>query len=201
MRDGAFSGGWTVRLRMAKMEMNCSKETRIIEASLGFLGKVAFLWPTNYWLAIDILNGAVQCKWELRLVALSSTMSLAFSSLSLIFSLRLQFRFPHHQAAMIVALRQAVDYLLVRAATTPSTIAEPTHADERILNVIKSLSRANAGSFGVSRGGGNQFQPRGRPLPGWVQLLASFSLVLHHFCTTYVREATMTWKWSSVLYA
>jgi len=78
----------------------------------------------------------------------------------------LQFRFPHHQAAMIVALRQALDYLLVRAATTPSTIAEPTHADERILNVIKSLSRANAGSFGVNRGGGNQFPPRGRPLPG-----------------------------------
>lgn len=99
--------------------------------------------------------------------AFSPGLSLTFVSPSLIFfSLRLRFRFPHHQAAMIVALRQAVDYLLVRAATTPSTIAEPTHADERILNVIKSLSRANAGTFGVSRGGGNQFQPRGRPLPG-----------------------------------
>lgn len=117
-----------------------------------------------------------------------------FSLLVFFFSLRLRFRFPHHQAAMIVALRQAVDYLLVRAATTPSTIAEPTHADERILNVIKSLSRANAGTFGVSRGGGNQFQPRGRPLPGWVQLLVSSSLVL---CTTYVRDATKT-KWSNV---
>ena len=89
-----------------------------------------------------------------------------FISLPLIFTVRLQFRFAHHQAAMIVALRQALDYLLVRAATTPCTIAEPTHSDERILNVIKSLSRANAGSFGVSRGGGNQFPPRGRPLPG-----------------------------------
>lgn len=94
-----------------------------------------------------------------------STADVCFS-LPLVFILRLQFRFPHRQAAMIVALRQALDYLLVRAATTPSTIAEPTHSDERILNLIKSLSRANAGSFGVGRGGGNQFQPRGRPLPG-----------------------------------
>ncbi|XP_078384818.1 ATP-dependent RNA helicase A protein-like [Oculina patagonica] len=78
----------------------------------------------------------------------------------------LQFRFPHHQAAMIVALRHALDYLLVHAATTPPKIAEPSHTDERILNVIKSLSRANAGSFGVSRSGGHQFQPRGRPPPG-----------------------------------
>lgn len=76
----------------------------------------------------------------------------------------LQFRFAHHQAAQIVALRHALDYLLVRTATTPSIIAEPTHMDEKILHVIKSLSRANAGSFGVGRGG-NQFQQRGPP-PG-----------------------------------
>lgn len=77
----------------------------------------------------------------------------------------LQFRFAHRQAAMIVALRQALDFLLVRAATNPATIAEPSHEDERILHVIKALSRANAGSFNVSRGGG-QFQPRGGPIPG-----------------------------------
>jgi len=75
----------------------------------------------------------------------------------------LQFRFAHHQAALIVALRHALDYLLVRAATTPSSIAEPNHMDEKILHVVKSLSRANAGSFGVGRGGGNQFQQRGAP--------------------------------------
>ena len=78
-----------------------------------------------------------------------------------LFSPRLQFRFAHHQAALIVALRHALDYLLVRAATTPSSIAEPNHMDEKILHVVKSLSRANAGSFGVGRGGGNQFQHRG----------------------------------------
>jgi len=78
---------------------------------------------------------------------------------------RLQFRFVHHQAAMIVALRHAVDFLLVRAATTPSIIAEPSHMDEKILHVMKSLSRANAGWFGVKRGGGNQFHQRGHP-PG-----------------------------------
>ncbi|XP_068739681.1 ATP-dependent RNA helicase A protein-like [Montipora capricornis] len=78
----------------------------------------------------------------------------------------LQFRFVHHQAAMVVALRHALDYLLVRAATTPSVIAEPNHMDEKILHAIKSLSRANAGTFGVqNRPGGNQFPPRGHP-PG-----------------------------------
>ena len=70
---------------------------------------------------------------------------------------------------MIVALRQALDFLLVRAATNPATIAEPSHEDERILHVVKALSRANAGSVNVSRGGG-QFQPRGGPLPGYVKL-------------------------------
>ena len=79
-----------------------------------------------------------------------------------LFFLRLQFRFVHHQAAMIVALRNALDYLLVRAATTPAIIAEPNHMDEKILHVIKALSRANAGSFGVG-GGGHQFPQRGHP--------------------------------------
>lgn len=86
-------------------------------------------------------------------------------SLTLIlFSPRLQFRFIHHQAALIVALRHALDYLLVRAATTPAIIAEPNDMDEKILHVIKALSRANAGSFGLG-GGGNQFQQRGHPPP------------------------------------
>ena len=82
------------------------------------------------------------------------------------FFFRLQFRFVHHQAAMVVALRSALDYLLVRAATTPGIIAEPDHMDEKILHVFKSLSRANAGCFGVqNQQSVRQFPQRGHP-PG-----------------------------------
>lgn len=81
----------------------------------------------------------------------------------------LQFRFVHHQAAMVVALRSALDYLLVRAATTPGVIAEPDHMDEKILHVFKSLSRANAGCFGVqNQQSARQFPQRGHP-PGLMQ--------------------------------
>lgn len=81
----------------------------------------------------------------------------------------LQFRFVHHQAAMVVALRSALDYLLVRAATTPGIIAEPDHMDEKILHVFKSLSRANAGCFGVqNQQSARQFPQRGHP-PGLMQ--------------------------------
>ena len=48
LKEGAFSGVWTVCLKMEKMEMKCIKETRIIEASLRFLGSVSFLWLINY---------------------------------------------------------------------------------------------------------------------------------------------------------
>lgn len=81
----------------------------------------------------------------------------------------LQFRFVHHQAAMVVALRSALDYLLVRAATTPGIIAEPDHMDEKILHVFKSLSRANAGCFGVQNQQSVRQSPqRGHP-PGLMQ--------------------------------
>ncbi|XP_074611136.1 ATP-dependent RNA helicase A-like [Acropora palmata] len=81
----------------------------------------------------------------------------------------LQFRFVHHQAAMVVALRSALDYLLVRAATTPGIIAEPDHMDEKILHVFKSLSRANAGCFGVqNQQSVRQFPQRGHH-PGLMQ--------------------------------
>ena len=104
----------------------------------------------------------MECKLTFREKLKRGTIS----RILFLFSVRLQFRFVHHQAAMVVALRHALDYLLVRAATTPSVIAEPNHMDEKILHAIKSLSRANAGTFGVqNRPGGNQFPPRGHP-PG-----------------------------------
>lgn len=75
---------------------------------------------------------------------------------------------------MVVALRSALDYLLVRAATTPGIIAEPDHMDEKILHVFKSLSRANAGSFGVqNQQGVRQFPQRGHP-PGSVKFCVNF---------------------------
>ncbi|KAK3730001.1 hypothetical protein QZH41_000955 [Actinostola sp. cb2023] len=59
----------------------------------------------------------------------------------------IRLRMPHQQAAMIVALRQAIDVLLIQATSNPTSIAEPSHTDERVIGVIKSLSRNNAGKF------------------------------------------------------
>lgn len=102
------------------------------------------------------------------------------------FFFRLQFRFVHHQAAMVVALRSALDYLLVRAATTPGVIAEPDHMDEKILHVFKSLSRANAGCFGVqNQQSARQFPQRGHP-PGSVKFCVNFYLKFQSPCHSWV---------------
>ena len=78
----------------------------------------------------------MECKLTFREKLKRGTIS----RIVVLFSVRLQFRFVHHQAAMVVALRHALDYLLVRAATTPSVIAEPNHMDEKILHAIRSPS-------------------------------------------------------------
>jgi len=66
---------------------------------------------------------------------------------------------PHHQAAMVVALRQAIDVLLIQAASDPQSIAQPSHEDERVINTIKALSRNNAGKFVQGGQGGPPPQP------------------------------------------
>lgn len=117
-------------------------------------------------------------------------------SLTLIlFSPRLQFRFIHRQAALIVALRHALDYLLVRAATTPAIIAEPNDMDEKILHVIKALSRANAGSFGL-RGG--SFNSVDTPLRKYRWVLANSCWFLLTLSVIIHRQAKYTHEWENV---
>ena len=133
------------------------------------LNVLIFLTPF-FWSSFNIIQSLLShVAWNRLLLVSVYGYPTVCQNVIVCYFIRLQFRFAHHQAAMIVALRQALDFLLVRAATNPATIAEPSHEDERILHVVKALSRANAGSFNVSRGGG-QFQPRGGPLPGYVKL-------------------------------
>lgn len=51
-------------------------------------------------------------------------------------------------AAAIVALRPALEALVVRAAKEPDTITQLSPQDEKVMNVIKELCRLNAGKFG-----------------------------------------------------
>ncbi|XP_049811286.1 dosage compensation regulator isoform X1 [Schistocerca nitens] len=68
-------------------------------------------------------------------------------------------------AAAIVALRPALEALVVRAAKDPETITELSPLDEKVMNVLKQLCRMNAGRHNmdqVSTGG----MPSRRPPRG-----------------------------------
>ena len=55
----------------------------------------------------------------------------------------------HGVAAGIVALRPALEAMIVGATTQPEGIAEPTPLDEQLMNLVRELSKPSAGKFGV----------------------------------------------------
>ena len=57
-------------------------------------------------------------------------------------------------AASIVALRPALEALVVKATVSPESVAEPTAADTQLLNIVRTLSKANAARHGVQAGDG-----------------------------------------------
>ncbi|XP_066599251.1 dosage compensation regulator mle isoform X2 [Prorops nasuta] len=69
------------------------------------------------------------------------------------------------QAAAIVALRPALESLVVRAAKDPETILELTPVEEKILNVIKSLCGMNTSRHEMEQITTSGFQSR-RPARG-----------------------------------
>ncbi|KAK7867141.1 hypothetical protein R5R35_005856 [Gryllus longicercus] len=73
-------------------------------------------------------------------------------------------------AALIVALRPALEGLVIRASKEPDTITELSPLDEKVMNVIKELCKINAGRHGLEqvRGGGfvSKRPPRGHTLDG-----------------------------------
>ncbi|XP_066991752.1 ATP-dependent RNA helicase A isoform X2 [Anabrus simplex] len=66
-------------------------------------------------------------------------------------------------AAAIVALRPALEALVVRAAKEPETITELSPLDEKVMNVIKQLCKMNAGRFGMDQVGMGGFNTRRPP--------------------------------------
>ena len=54
---------------------------------------------------------------------------------------------PHEQAANIVAVRNAIEDIMVKTANNPEIIADPTHEIGRTCQIIRSLCRSNSGRY------------------------------------------------------
>lgn len=54
-------------------------------------------------------------------------------------------------AANIVALRPALEGLVVRASKDPDTITDLSPLEERTISVIKELCKMNAGRYGMEQ--------------------------------------------------
>ncbi|ESO96009.1 hypothetical protein LOTGIDRAFT_116243 [Lottia gigantea] len=63
----------------------------------------------------------------------------------------INFKMDFNVAAKIVALRPALEALIVRATKEPEGIAEPGEQEESLLKIIRDLSRPNAGKFGLDQ--------------------------------------------------
>ncbi|XP_063239995.1 ATP-dependent RNA helicase A isoform X2 [Bacillus rossius redtenbacheri] len=66
-------------------------------------------------------------------------------------------------AAMLVALRPALEGLVVRASRDPEAISEPSPLDDKVVNVIRQLCKLNAGRFGMEPVGMSGFNSRRPP--------------------------------------
>lgn len=62
---------------------------------------------------------------------------------------RINLKMDPSLAAAIVALRPALESLVVRASKEPELIAEPTPVEQKVINVIRKLCGVNAGRHGM----------------------------------------------------
>ncbi|CAH0390358.1 unnamed protein product [Bemisia tabaci] len=62
-------------------------------------------------------------------------------------------------AAALVALRPAIESLVVRASKEPESFAEVGPLDEKVLSLVRNLCKVDAGSFGIDQAGLTGFQP------------------------------------------
>ncbi|XP_012946325.2 ATP-dependent RNA helicase A, partial [Aplysia californica] len=74
------------------------------------------------------------------------------------------------QAAKIVALRPALEALIVRATKEPEQVATPGPQEESVMAVVRTLSRPMAGRHGVSQDGGDFQSMRSRPPPKMMRM-------------------------------
>ena len=62
---------------------------------------------------------------------------------------RINLNIRHDIAAKIVALRPAMESLIVKATSDPESVEQPSPQDSELMNLIRELSRTNAGKFGI----------------------------------------------------
>lgn len=63
--------------------------------------------------------------------------------------LRINLQMSAHTAASLVALRPALEALIVKATSEPEGIQEPSPLDSELMNLIRALSRVNSASYGL----------------------------------------------------
>ncbi|KAF5271033.1 hypothetical protein FQR65_LT05383 [Abscondita terminalis] len=56
-----------------------------------------------------------------------------------------------HTAAKILALRPALESLIIRAAKDPEQVLQMSPVDEKVINVIKELCKLHSGSYGINK--------------------------------------------------
>ena len=52
-------------------------------------------------------------------------------------------------AVKILSLRPALEAMIVRATQNPESIQNPDPQEEQLMNIVRALSRPNAGRFGM----------------------------------------------------
>jgi len=60
-------------------------------------------------------------------------------------------------AAKIVALRPALESLIVKALANPDELTEPQAVDSDVMNVVRALSRPNVAKFGAKLEEGEEY--------------------------------------------
>ena len=62
---------------------------------------------------------------------------------------RINLKMKHDTAAAIVALRPALEAMIVKATINPEGIADPDPLDAELMAVIRGLSKISSGKFGI----------------------------------------------------
>ncbi|XP_041477751.1 ATP-dependent RNA helicase A-like isoform X2 [Lytechinus variegatus] len=66
-----------------------------------------------------------------------------------------QLRMYHEAAAKVVALHPAIESLIFNMTSNPDSVTTPSPQDEMLINIIRALSKPNAGVFGSFDSGDN----------------------------------------------
>ncbi|XP_072177785.1 ATP-dependent RNA helicase A protein-like [Diadema setosum] len=66
-----------------------------------------------------------------------------------------QLKMSHESAAKVVALHPAIESLIFNMTSNPDSVVTPSPQDEMLINIIRALSKPNAGLFGSPESGEN----------------------------------------------